>query len=251
MVEACAAISVGIVDGVPVLDLPYVEDSRAEVDMNVVMTEGGRFVEVQGTAEGLAFTRGELDSMLALAEAGHRRDRRPAARARGRRRPSAALRLLLATGNAHKVAEIAAILGPGFDVEAVDPGVEETGRHVRGQRAAEGAGRARRHRRARRRRRLRHRGRRPRRRPGRPLGRAGRQGDEVGMLLRALVGVPAERRGCRYVCAAAVARPDGTEAVVRGAVAGVVADDRAGRRRLRLRPDRRAPSRATAARSAR
>jgi ribonuclease PH len=68
--EACAAISVGIVGGVPVLDLPYVEDSRAEVDMNVVMTEGGRFVEVQGTAEGLAFTRSELDSLLALAEAG-------------------------------------------------------------------------------------------------------------------------------------------------------------------------------------
>jgi len=70
VIEACAAISVGIVGGVPLLDLPYVEDSRAEVDMNVVMTEGGRFVEVQGTAEGLAFTRGELDSMLALAEAG-------------------------------------------------------------------------------------------------------------------------------------------------------------------------------------
>ena len=70
VVEACAAISVGIVGGVPVLDLPYVEDSTAEVDMNVVMTESGRFVEVQGTAEGLAFTRGELDSMLALAEAG-------------------------------------------------------------------------------------------------------------------------------------------------------------------------------------
>ncbi len=71
----CAAISVGIVDGIPVLDLPYVEDSRAEVDMNVVMlrpTSGGdaRFVEVQGTAEGMAFTRGELDSMLALAEGG-------------------------------------------------------------------------------------------------------------------------------------------------------------------------------------
>jgi ribonuclease PH len=71
----CAAISVGIVDGIPVLDLPYVEDSRAEVDMNVVMlrpTAGGdaRFVEVQGTAEGMAFTRGELDSLLALAEGG-------------------------------------------------------------------------------------------------------------------------------------------------------------------------------------
>lgn len=71
----CSAISVGIVDGAPVLDLPYVEDSRAEVDMNVVMltpADGGeaRFVEVQGTAEGMAFTRGELDSLLALAESG-------------------------------------------------------------------------------------------------------------------------------------------------------------------------------------
>ena len=70
VVEACAAISVGIVGGVPMLDLPYVEDSTAEVDMNVVMTESGRFIEVQGTAEGMAFTRGELDSLLALAEAG-------------------------------------------------------------------------------------------------------------------------------------------------------------------------------------
>jgi len=71
----CAAISVGIVDAVPLLDLPYVEDSRAEVDMNVVMltpVAGGeaRFVEVQGTAEGMAFTRGELDSLLVLAEVG-------------------------------------------------------------------------------------------------------------------------------------------------------------------------------------
>ncbi len=71
----CSAISVGIVGGTPVLDLPYIEDSAAEVDMNVVMLtprDGGeaRFVEVQGTAEGMAFTRGELDSLLALAEGG-------------------------------------------------------------------------------------------------------------------------------------------------------------------------------------
>lgn len=71
----CAAISVGIVAGVPVLDLPYSEDSTAEVDMNVVTLrpiDGGepRFVEVQGTAEGLAFSRSELDSLLALAEKG-------------------------------------------------------------------------------------------------------------------------------------------------------------------------------------
>ncbi len=66
----CAAVSVGIVDGVPVIDLPYVEDSRAEVDMNVVMTSLGGFVEVQGTAEGAPFSRQELDQMLGLAEAG-------------------------------------------------------------------------------------------------------------------------------------------------------------------------------------
>ena len=68
--EACAAVSVGIIGGVAMLDLPYVEDSTAEVDMNVVMTESGRFVEVQGTAEGAAFSRGELDDLLALAELG-------------------------------------------------------------------------------------------------------------------------------------------------------------------------------------
>ncbi|MGI8662895.1 MAG: ribonuclease PH [Acidimicrobiales bacterium] len=70
LTEPCAAISVGIVDGSALLDLAYVEDSRAEVDMNVVMTGGGRFIEVQGTAEGLPFTRDELDSLLRLAEAG-------------------------------------------------------------------------------------------------------------------------------------------------------------------------------------
>ncbi|MGH9082351.1 MAG: ribonuclease PH [Acidimicrobiales bacterium] len=70
LTDAVAAVSVGIVDGVPMLDLPYVEDSRAEVDMNVVMTGSGRFVEVQGTAEGMPFSRGELDDLLALAEKG-------------------------------------------------------------------------------------------------------------------------------------------------------------------------------------
>jgi ribonuclease PH len=64
--EPCAAISVGIVGGLPMLDLAYVEDANAEVDMNVVMTGSGRFIEVQGTAEGLPFTRGELDMLLEL-----------------------------------------------------------------------------------------------------------------------------------------------------------------------------------------
>ena len=75
LTSLCAAISVVIVNGTPVIDLPYVEDSTAEVDMNVVMLrEKGstlnRFVEVQGTAEGMAFSRSELDSLLGLAENG-------------------------------------------------------------------------------------------------------------------------------------------------------------------------------------
>jgi ribonuclease PH len=68
--DLCAAISVGVVEGLPCLDLDYAEDSTAEVDMNVVMTGTGRFIEVQGTAEGAAFSRGELDGMLELAELG-------------------------------------------------------------------------------------------------------------------------------------------------------------------------------------
>jgi ribonuclease PH len=67
-----AATSVGIVDGTMVLDLPYQEDSRAEVDMNVAMTDGGGFVELQGTAEGVPFTRGQLDGLLDLAARGIR-----------------------------------------------------------------------------------------------------------------------------------------------------------------------------------
>lgn len=65
-----AAVSVGIVDGEPLLDLCYVEDSNAQVDFNVVMTGTGKLVEVQGTAEGLPFTRVELITMLDLAESG-------------------------------------------------------------------------------------------------------------------------------------------------------------------------------------
>ena len=65
-----AAISVGIVQGTPLLDLEYVEDVDCDTDMNVVMTGAGHFVEVQGTAEGVAFTRAEMDRMLQLAEKG-------------------------------------------------------------------------------------------------------------------------------------------------------------------------------------
>lgn len=70
ILDYVAAASVGIVDGETVLDLEYIEDSRAEVDMNVVMTGRGSFVEVQGTAEGTPYSKAKLDEMLALAEKG-------------------------------------------------------------------------------------------------------------------------------------------------------------------------------------
>ena len=68
--QMIASVSVGIVDGVPVLDLDYPEDSSADTDMNVIMAEDGKFIEVQGTAEGDAFDRAELDSLLDLAAEG-------------------------------------------------------------------------------------------------------------------------------------------------------------------------------------
>jgi len=70
IISQVAAISVGIVQGMPLLDLEYTEDSACDTDMNVVMTGEGHFVEVQGTAEGVAFTRKEMDLLLGLAEKG-------------------------------------------------------------------------------------------------------------------------------------------------------------------------------------
>jgi ribonuclease PH len=70
LTDSVAGVSVGIVGGQPVLDLPYVEDSTADTDMNVVVTGSGGFVEVQGTAEGAPFDRAELDTLLELARVG-------------------------------------------------------------------------------------------------------------------------------------------------------------------------------------
>jgi ribonuclease PH len=70
LLDACAAVSVGVIGGVPMLDLDYSEDAGAETDMNVVMTGSGGFVEVQGTAEEAPFVRAELDELLSLAEHG-------------------------------------------------------------------------------------------------------------------------------------------------------------------------------------
>jgi ribonuclease PH len=72
LTDAVAAVSVGIAGGVPLLDLDYAEDSEAETDMNVVMNDAGGFVEIQGTAEGHALQRNELDALLALADQGIR-----------------------------------------------------------------------------------------------------------------------------------------------------------------------------------
>lgn len=68
--EAVAAVSVGVVGATPVLDLDYIEDSACETDMNVVMTAAGKFIEIQGTAEGEAFSRSEMNALLDLAEKG-------------------------------------------------------------------------------------------------------------------------------------------------------------------------------------
>lgn len=72
LTDQVSAISVGIVDGTPMLDLPYPEDSRAMTDMNVAMTGSGAFIEIQGTAEGRPYTRAELNTLLDLAEKGNR-----------------------------------------------------------------------------------------------------------------------------------------------------------------------------------
>ena len=149
--DCVAAISVGVVHGQAMLDLNYVEDSSAEVDMNVVMTGAGEFVEVQGTAEQVPFGRARLDALLAIAEGGIRRLvvlQRRALEARAERAfsqghcgssavdaspPAATPLLVLATLNPAKGRELQALLGAvPFRVRLVSefPGArlpEETG----------------------------------------------------------------------------------------------------------------------------
>ena len=230
-------------DGEPVLDLPYVEDSRAEVDMNVVMTSLGGFVEVQGTAEGAPYSREELDAMLALAETGHRRDHRPAARD-GRR---AARRRGEAPAPRHgQRAQGRGGRGdprrPASRSSPSDPGRRGDRRDLRGERAAQGAGAGRRRRAS---------WRWPTTRASRSTTSAARPGSTRPAGPRRTTGSPGcsasstastrDGRGCRYVCAAAAVWPDGREEVVRRHRRGSHRRRRPrGTRRLRLRPDRRA-----------
>lgn len=129
-----AAVSVGISGGEPVLDLDYPEDSHAAVDMNIVMSGDGRIVELQGTGEERPFSREELNRLMELGEAGIKRLMAAQRDALGEaadiigRKP----RLMLATGNAHKVVELKTMLGDRFDVMSMkDAGIdcdpEETG----------------------------------------------------------------------------------------------------------------------------
>jgi ribonuclease PH len=95
---------------VPVLDLDYAEDSQAETDMNVVMNNGGAFVEVQGTAEGHAFRRHELDALLNLASGGITEIFALQAQAVSGSRERARVKAVLASGNAGKLRELAQLL---------------------------------------------------------------------------------------------------------------------------------------------
>ena len=137
-----AAVSVGIIDGVPRLDLPYEEDVRAETDMNVVMTGDGRFVEVQGTAEAEPFDRAELDALLTLGAKG-------CADLTALQQAALVLmsQVFLASRNPKKLAEMQRILAehlPGIEVLGLDDvdAVRRAGgdrADLRGQRPAQGA----------------------------------------------------------------------------------------------------------------
>ena len=70
--DSVSAVSVGVIDGKPMLDLPYIEDSKTMTDMNVAMTGSGEFIEIQGTAEHRPFNRAELNTLLDLAEKGNK-----------------------------------------------------------------------------------------------------------------------------------------------------------------------------------
>ena len=113
-----AAVSVGVVKDTPCLDLCYTEDSGAQVDMNLVMNDLGEFIELQGTGEGRAFSRKEMDALLALGESGIATLMAAQREALGEKACLIALKPLLvaATGNAHKLKELKAFFGAFFDV---------------------------------------------------------------------------------------------------------------------------------------
>jgi XTP/dITP diphosphohydrolase len=138
IIRQVAAISAGVVGDTPCLDLCYVEDSSAQVDMNLVMNDCGEFIEVQGTGEGRAFSRKEMDALFALGEVGIRSlmaTQRDALKEAARLIATKPL-LVAATGNAHKLRELVALFGNWFEVKSMkDAGftseIEETGKTFR------------------------------------------------------------------------------------------------------------------------
>ena len=236
-----AAVSCGVVDGTPVLDLDYPEDSNAEVDMNVVMTGDGGLVEVQATGERTPLSRASLDDLLALAAVGNRAPARGAERGRGPCPIERTMRLVLASRNAHKVRELGPLLAPNELIalpDDVELGPEDGATFAENAlgKARDGRGR---HGPDGRRRRLGDRGRRARRGAGHPLGalrgRARHRRGEPGQAARG----GARRTATRGWPTCARWRwciPVAGEVVVEGRCEGRLTHDTRGRRRIRLRP---------------
>lgn len=233
-----AAISAGIVEDEPMLDLCYIEDSNAQTDMNLVMNQRGEFIELQGTGEGRAFTNLELNSILDMGRAGVRslmRAQRDALKGKGDWLLPAR-RIVVATGNAHKLKELGEIFGgmvelvsmkdAGFKGDIVEDGetfeanaaikaetvarftglpalADDSGLSVDELNGAPGVYSAR---------------------------YAGDHGDDNAnndLLLKNMEGV--ENRACRFVCAMALALPGEETRVVRGECVGELLHERAGR----------------------
>ena len=233
IVHQIAAVSAGIVDDVPCLDLCYLEDSAAQTDMNFVMDETGAFVELQGTGEGRAFSRGELNEILALGEKGidelHEKQREALGGMSSHIAPKRTV--VIASNNAHKIQEISHMLEDrlnvismreaGFEDEIDENGetfeenaaikaravAKATGFCALGDDsglsvdALDGA-------------------------PGVHAARyCGHHGDDKAnndLLIANMSGIPAEDRTAEFVCAMALSLPNGDVTTVRGTCPGVI-----------------------------
>ncbi len=233
VVHQLAAVSAGLVADTPCLDLCYAEDSAAQTDMNFVMNEAGAFIELQGTGEGRAFSRDELNELIALGEKGVRTLHALQREALGKRAAVIAPRrtLVIASNNAHKIREISDMLDDslrvismreaGFDGEIDESGetFEENAR-IKAQAVAratgycalgddsglsvDALGGA----------------------PGVRSARfAGAHGDDAAnnaLLMEKLRDVPAQDRTAQFVCAMALALPNGETHAVQGSCPGVI-----------------------------
>ena len=240
------------------LDLPYVEDSQAEVDCNFVMTGDGRFVEIQATAEKGAFSAEQYGALVALAAEAMKTLFAPPARGA---RARAAVKVVVATRNSGKLREIVPLLARGcrprarartIDEVAPDAELREDGATFEENALAKARQAARGHRPARHRRRLGAGGRRARRRAGRLFGPLRRAGRRRRPQQRQAAGGAARRAGrrarsARFRCVAAFVDPArGLEIVARRRLRGRDPRGAAGRRRLRLRPAVLRPDRSAA-----